>query len=286
MISDRSKLYERVSVMQRLSGRLAVVAAAATFFCVIAWMGGYDKSQKYLGGFNTNELLFNYHPVFMTLGMLFCGLSSMLTYRIINMPKLSFTKPLHGLLHTLAIVFLSVGLYAVFQGNNNKDKNEYNAYFANLYSIHSFVGLGAVLVYGCNYLLGVVAYVLGWVSDDSKRAYMPYHVFFGVFSLILIFIAVETGESPPHFKVSHELPLFVRESAQRSTALAAILGLCAFVRPLPPCLTIIRVWTGIMDLFRECGCDIFMDTPDYNPAARYHELPGGCRVRTLLPPFL
>lgn len=190
---DRSKLYDRVSTHQRRAGYLSIVTAFVALIVVIAWMNGTDRDEAYLGGFNTNELLFNYHPVFMTLGMLFCGLSAMLTYRIIPMPKLSFTKPLHGTLHTAGIIFIVVGLYAVFEGNNDKSKNEYDSYFSNLWSMHSLVGLSAAIVYGANYFLGLSFFALNCFSDDSKRAYMPLHTFAGLLALVLVFMAVETG---------------------------------------------------------------------------------------------
>eukprot|EP01039_Chlorochromonas_danica_P005970 gene5970-6574_t len=224
---DRSKLYDRVSNHQRYAGILSLITAGIAFVLITSWMNGSDLDAKYLGGLNTDELLFNYHPLFMTLGLFFCGLSSMLSYRIINLPKLTFTKPLHAFLHSAALIFIFLGLYAVFKGNDDTRKNSYHAFYANLLSIHSFIGLGAVCLYGLNYVLGLGSFLLGCASDDMKRAYMPYHVFVGFFSLLMIFMAVETG---------------------------------------------------IMDLFREQGCDVEVDSADLNPAANYHKLPEGCRV--------
>ncbi|RYG58586.1 hypothetical protein EON64_21165 [archaeon] len=158
--------------------------------------------------------------------MLFCGLSAIFSYRLLDLPK-PITKPLHAFVHLCAAVFVIVGLWCVFLGNNDTGHNTAHMYFANLYSLHSFIGLAAVLVYFSNYLLGFVYFLSGVCAPASRAWYLPSHTFLGVFSVLLVFMAVETG---------------------------------------------------IMDLFRELGCDIAVDSADTNPAENYSKLKEGCRV--------
>jgi hypothetical protein len=191
--SDRSKLYDHASLIQKSAAVISLISALTALILIVIWMNGTSASDAYLGGLNFNELLFNFHPIFMTAGMLFCGLAAIFTYRLIDLPK-SVTKPLHGAIHVLALLFIILGLYAVFEGNNNREKNTGHAYYANLCSIHSFIGLGAIGVYCSNYLLGFMYFLTSLFPADSKRWYLPNHTFLGIFSLVLVFIAIETGK--------------------------------------------------------------------------------------------
>lgn len=159
---------------------------------LIHWMGGTDRDETYLGGFNFNELIFNYHPVFMTCGMLVCGTCSMMSYRVIPLPKL-IVKKFHAFMHTAAIVLIILGLACVITGNNYKSKNEYHTYYANLASIHSMMGLSTCIIYALNYFLGLFAFLMPGFSVEARKAFMPNHVFIGVFALIAASCSALTG---------------------------------------------------------------------------------------------
>jgi hypothetical protein len=117
----------------------------------------------------------------------------LLTYRVIDLPK-SATKWIHATLHSAAIIFVILGLVCVFVGNNYPDYNG-GSYYSNLHSLHSFLGMAAVVLFAQNYLLGLWHFLtpLSVVPVVYRKTYMPYHVFIGFFSLIAATMAVETG---------------------------------------------------------------------------------------------
>eukprot|EP01031_Cornospumella_fuschlensis_P037380 gene37380-45389_t len=183
-LDERSKLFDRSSILQKISAVASLMTALIALILIVTWMKGTDLSAAYLGGLDFKELIFNYHPIFMTLGMLVCGLSAIFSYRVIDLPK-TVTKSVHAFLHMCAVVFVSVGLWCVFLGNNDKDHNTAGMYFANLYSIHSFIGLTAVIVYFSNFVLGFVYFLSGACAPESRAWYLPSHSFLGVFSVLL-----------------------------------------------------------------------------------------------------
>lgn len=62
--------------------------------------------------------------------------------------------------------------------------------------MHSFIGLGTVILYSANYIAGVsyfaASQTLG-IADENKAIYLPNHVFIGLFTFFLATMAVETG---------------------------------------------------------------------------------------------
>jgi hypothetical protein len=79
--------------------------------------------------------------------------------------------------------------FAVFRSHNV----ERYGYKANLYSLHSWIGIGAVLLFGQNYVLGAMHFMTEKIPMEMKKVYMPYHVFLGEIAYMACFAAVETG---------------------------------------------------------------------------------------------
>lgn len=75
-----------------------------------------DDDDSYLGGLNTNELLFNWHPVLMVTGLILCSITSLVSFKVIPLPHL-LKKYIHASLHSIAVLSIILGLLAVFQGS-------------------------------------------------------------------------------------------------------------------------------------------------------------------------
>jgi hypothetical protein len=151
-----------------------------------------SKGATYFGGLNWNELCFNYHPVFMVAGMVFFFASSLVSFRLLPFGKKT-NKAIHGLLHTCAMCCVVIGLCAVFIGNNYRG---HGGIYSNLNSMHSFIGLTTVVLYGLNYVGGLAHFLLFetiGISAETKAWYLPNHVFIGLFTFFVATMAVETG---------------------------------------------------------------------------------------------
>jgi hypothetical protein len=105
----------------------------------------------------------------------------------------AINKRVHGALHTCAIFCIVIGLSAVWVGNNYRG---HGGLYANLTSIHSYIGLATVILYSINYIGGLAHFLLFQtigISPEFKALYLPKHVFFGLFTFFMAAMAVETG---------------------------------------------------------------------------------------------
>lgn len=191
---DFSKAYFKINPIQRICGILSIASAITSVILLFIWTNGKATDKQYLGGFNFHSLILDYHPICMVAGMILCSVSSLLTYRTLPLPKL-WTKRIHVLLHTMSMGFIIVGLTSVFVGNNIKSYNTSNAYYTNFVSLHSFLGLIAVIVYSQNYVFGLLMYFVPCQSITAtiKKSFLPYHIYIGSLSLLLSVCAAETG---------------------------------------------------------------------------------------------
>uniref|UniRef100_A0A8C3HYB3 Lysosomal membrane ascorbate-dependent ferrireductase CYB561A3 n=1 Tax=Chrysemys picta bellii TaxID=8478 RepID=A0A8C3HYB3_CHRPI len=119
-----------------LLGTLGLLCVVFTGFWSQHWRGGFawDGSTK----------MFNWHPICMVTGMLVLYGAAVLVYRVPSSwagPKLPW-KLLHAALTLAAFVLVVLGLVAVFGFHNAQGT-------PNMYSLHSWLGLAAVLFFSC-----------------------------------------------------------------------------------------------------------------------------------------
>lgn len=97
---------------------------------------------------------------------MFC--KAILAYRVFRDVKKLRVKILHGSLLALSLIFASIGLKAVFDNHNLSSPPK-----PNMYSLHSWVGLAAVVFFGMQWVCGFVSFLFPKLSEDVRKAYMP-----------------------------------------------------------------------------------------------------------------
>ncbi|XP_061465777.1 lysosomal membrane ascorbate-dependent ferrireductase CYB561A3 isoform X2 [Rhineura floridana] len=147
-------------------------------------------SQHWLGGFawDGSSQMFNWHPVLMVTGMLVLYGAAALVYRVPlswEGPKLPW-KLLHAALTLAVFILVVLGLVAVFEFHNKQE-------IANMYSLHSWLGLSAVLFFSCQWIMGFASFLLPWAPIWLRAFYKPIHVFFGTAILPLVVAACISG---------------------------------------------------------------------------------------------
>ncbi|KFM56650.1 Cytochrome b561, partial [Stegodyphus mimosarum] len=133
------------------------------------------------GGFGWSSdpnLQFSYHPVLMVVGLIFFYGDSIIVYRALSFLPKPTLKIIHASLHFLAFICSSIALAAVFE--NHRRRN-----LADLYSLHSWVGLAAYILFCLQYLLGFVTFLFPGLPADFRAKTLPFHTFFGVAIFIL-----------------------------------------------------------------------------------------------------
>lgn len=93
--------------------------------------------------------------------------SGVLVYRVVPLTKL-IVKVAHGFIHAGVAVCIVVGLVAVFKFHNAYD-------LPNLYSLHSWIGLATVVMFGmqvclCTELVQIVSHV-SYNNNNNDKIY-------------------------------------------------------------------------------------------------------------------
>jgi len=137
--------------------------------------------SKYLGGigFTTDSQLFNFHPLFMTLGMVFIFGDAILVYRVLRNERKKILKIMHAVLNGSALALALLGSWAVFRYHSNQN-------IPNLYSLHSWVGALTMLLFTGQYALGFVSFMFPGLSPTYRRLILPYHTYIGLMLFVMV----------------------------------------------------------------------------------------------------
>merc|ERR1711913_53594 len=155
----------------------------------IAWVGhfkgGVSFSQTEKG------IDFNWHPILMTISLIFLYGNGALIYRIIPPRNESHKLKLklgHAGTMLLAFILMVIGLQAAFDSHNLAKPPK-----PNMYTLHSWVGLFAAVLFGCQWTLGFLAFLFPKFSGDIRALLLPFHQYLGSSILVLAAAAALMG---------------------------------------------------------------------------------------------
>jgi len=153
---------------------------------VVLWALFTNTSEKYLGGLDWSyPNVFNWHPIMMTAGMVICTTEGLLAFRAFPFDKV-INRRVRYIWHTAGIAFMVVGLVAVFEYKNDRNS-------ANLWSIHSWVGLMTISLFLAQYLLGVYLFFYEGADPDMREAYIPFFAWLDVVVYVSACFTAEMG---------------------------------------------------------------------------------------------
>ncbi|CAH8511418.1 unnamed protein product [Heterobilharzia americana] len=179
--SSNSKSFIFLIILSQIFGLLAVVLTAV-------WLG------KYWGGFSwTNaSTVFNYHPLFMVLGLVFLYGDAILVYRVFRAYRKLPIKILHAILHILAFLFGVLGIKAVFDFHNA-------LLIPNMYSLHSWLGITAIVMFGLQWVGGLITFLVPQTPQIARSQLLPIHVTLGSFLYLLVIGVCISGITEKNF---------------------------------------------------------------------------------------
>merc|ERR1712079_322919 len=150
----------------------------------IAWVGhfkgGVSFSQTEKG------IDFNWHPILMTISLIFLYGNGALIYRVIPPRNESHKLKLklgHAGIMMFAFILMVIGLQAAFDSHNLAVPPK-----ANMYTLHSWIGLMAALLFGVQWALGFSAFLFPKFSPEIRSFLLPFHQYFGS-SIICLAVA-------------------------------------------------------------------------------------------------
>ncbi|XP_037931328.1 cytochrome b reductase 1 isoform X2 [Teleopsis dalmanni] len=151
-----------------------------------SWIGAHMGG---LGGTDNPSLEFNWHPLLMTIGLIFLYGNSILVYRGFRNMRKKTLKLAHASIHMGAFILTVIALKTVFDSHNLAKPDP----IPNMYSLHSWLGLSAVIIFSMQYVAGFVAFLVPGMKESFKIALMPLHVYFGLFGFVLAIASALMG---------------------------------------------------------------------------------------------
>ncbi|KAA8533734.1 hypothetical protein F0562_031251 [Nyssa sinensis] len=150
---------------------LAVAGAVMVLVWNIHFRGGlaWESSNK--------SLIFNIHPVLILIGLIIIGGEAIMSYKSLPL-KHDVKKLIHLVLHAIALILGIIGVYAAFKYHNESS-------IANLYSLHSWLGIGIIALYGIQWIFGFLVFFYPGATTEIRSGSVPWHALFGLFVYVL-----------------------------------------------------------------------------------------------------
>lgn len=161
---------DRLASLQYVASFLSHLFAMISMILVVSWI-------KKLGGLSWSEgqakLVFNWHPFLMVTGFCFMTVAA-LAFRY-RFGSRTLRKLVHGMSWTVALICAVVGLVAVFKSHNDPK----SGLIANMYSLHSWIGMTVIVLFFLQFLFGGYAFVFPGMSPQMKSMVLLVHKYLG-----------------------------------------------------------------------------------------------------------
>ncbi|KAL9268432.1 Transmembrane ascorbate ferrireductase 2-like protein [Drosera capensis] len=158
---------------------LGIAVAALVLIWTIHFRGGLALVS------DNKDLIFNVHPVLMVISLLLLNGEAMLAYKTVSGAK-RWKKLVHLGLQSLAFFLALIGVWAALKFHIDKGID-------NFYSLHSWLGLACLFLFGIQWAAGFFTFWYPGGSRTSRAFLLPWHVFFGVYIYALAIAAITTG---------------------------------------------------------------------------------------------
>ncbi|VVC39777.1 Hypothetical protein CINCED_3A013070 [Cinara cedri] len=167
---DKHFSYFSLYIVFQIIGLLLIFAVG---FWIFVFRGGV--------GFSESKIIFNWHPLLMTIGFVYLFANSILHYRTFRHKNKRDLKNQHAIIHGCIIILILLAGWASFASHLYN-----NPPIPNLYTLHSWLGVVTILMFLSQFIGGFMSFLYPGIAVQYREAIMPYHVFFGVFNFALV----------------------------------------------------------------------------------------------------
>ncbi|KAL2347820.1 hypothetical protein Fmac_001820 [Flemingia macrophylla] len=151
---------------------------------VLVWLLHFREGVAFFKSSNPIKI-FNLHPLLMVIGFILVGGEAIMAYKSVPGKKRSL-KVVHLVLHLIALVAGVLGIVAVFLYKNKVG-------LPDMYTLHSWLGMSAICLFGSQYILGFFAYFFPGAEKSTRGRLLPWHRFMGMVIFLLAVATAETG---------------------------------------------------------------------------------------------
>ncbi|BFG17322.1 hypothetical protein CerSpe_035960 [Prunus speciosa] len=131
------------------------------------------------------EKILNVHTLLMVIGFILIGGEAIMAYKTVP-GKRNTQKMVHLILHFLALVAIILGIYAAFKFNHESG-------IPNLLTLHSWLGIITISLFGLQWLFAFFAYVFPGAESSARGNLVPWHTFVGMVIFLLAVCTAEAG---------------------------------------------------------------------------------------------
>ncbi|KAI2800705.1 hypothetical protein BLOT_012093 [Blomia tropicalis] len=162
---SQDNLFMICFICVELMGIILVILAT----CWMAQIGGFGFSDT---------IIFNFHPVLMTLGMIFLNANGILIYRATRTVHYNNQKIIHFGIQTTMISISWIGFLAAYISHEQLN-------IPHFYSLHSWLGLSALCGVTISLVSSFLTYLYPKANTIYRRLSIPFHVFGGIANIAL-----------------------------------------------------------------------------------------------------
>lgn len=181
--------YKNFNIIFGVTQGIGLLCVVLMLVWTASYRGGFGWSSK-------PDLQFNWHPLLMTIGLIYLFANSIMIYRALRTMRKQKLKLIHAAIHGVVVLCIIIAQVAVFSFHNAKG-------FPNLYSLHSWIGLTAVILYVGQWIMSLLIYLYPGAPLPIRSSVMPWHVFLG---LTIFVLSVATAISGLLEKATFSLP--------------------------------------------------------------------------------
>ncbi|OVA06767.1 Cytochrome b561 [Macleaya cordata] len=170
-------------VLARISGLLVAVLVliwALAFKTSFLPHSSSSSSTLEFAGLNYNVL----HPLLMVIGFILISGEAILVHRWLPGSR-NLKKSVHLCLQGVALASGIFGIWTKFHG--------IRGFVANFYSLHSWMGLICVSLFGAQWLMGFLSFWHRGEARTTRIRVLPWHIFLGLYTYGLAVATAETG---------------------------------------------------------------------------------------------
>ncbi|KAA8532425.1 hypothetical protein F0562_032458 [Nyssa sinensis] len=173
-------------LFRRRASRITVAAHSFGIFAAIlllVWLLHYREGID-LDSKNAYRI-FNVHPFLMLVGFIFLSGEGMMAFKTVPADRV-VRKFVHMFINLISLCLGIVGLHAVFKFHDKQN-------IADMYSLHSWIGMGTFCLFILQWLFGFVLFMFPKGSASTRASALPWHVCGGRALLYMAICAAETG---------------------------------------------------------------------------------------------
>ncbi|XP_067208627.1 transmembrane ascorbate-dependent reductase CYB561-like isoform X2 [Linepithema humile] len=172
---------------------IAETCGGLLIILVVIWTTYYRNGFSWR---SNPSLEFNWHPLLMTIGLVFLYANAMLLYRTQRNVRKRRLKLTHAGMMLFIVMLTVIALVAAFDSHNLASPP-----IPNMYTLHSWVGLTTVILFCCQWVAGCVTFLFPGLQTPLRASYMPIHVYFGVAAFIGAIVSCLLGLNEKAFFV-------------------------------------------------------------------------------------